>query len=163
MLFHGGVIISTRLPHYRPFVWEIIAQTASDADVCLFFVGPHKLLYKRLEWPVKWDALIFMWRYLYNIMLVCIPSSGTGVEVTKPFLSFPLFLLFARSTKTLDTCIKSCSYLTELRRHLDIKYLTYIFAKSKFPVMEQLTNGASLTPIPATCTSQQSLLFPSPA
>ena len=29
-----------------------------------------------------------------------------------------------------------------------LKYLTYIFAKSKFPVMEKLTNGALVTPTP---------------
>ena len=41
----------------------------------------------------------------------------------------------------------------ELRRHLankkhDWKYLTYTFAKTKFPVTEKLTNGALVTPTP---------------
>ena len=30
----------------------------------------------------------------------------------------------------------------------DWKYLTYTFAKSKFPVTEKLTNGALVTPTP---------------
>ena len=31
----------------------------------------------------------------------------------------------------------------------DLRYLTYKFVKSKFPVIEKLTNGALVTPTPA--------------
>ena len=85
-------------------------------------------------------------------------TACSGVGVTKPIFSVPLFSQFFTMIKTLATCLIPHSYLTgvtaaELRRHLtnmnrDWKYVTYIFAIPEFSVTEKLTNGALVTPTP---------------
>ena len=80
-----------------------------------------------------------------------------GVGVTKLIFSVPLFSQFFRMIKTLhdikfifDRCHHSWAVETPAKYEHDWKYmyLTYTFAKSKFPVTEKLTNGALVTPTP---------------
>ena len=81
----------------------------------------------------------------------------SGVGVSKPILSVPLFSQIFRMMKTVVTWIISSSYLAgvtaaELRRHLEIwtwlKVSNLYSCKIKFPVTEKLKNGALVTPTP---------------
>ena len=67
--------------------------------------------------------------------------------VTKPIFSVPYFFSnFYRMMKTGVAWMISSSYLAGVtaggKYEHDWKYLTYTFAKSKFPVTEKWTNGA---------------------
>ena len=76
-----------------------------------------------------------------------IDINSSGVGVTKPIFSIPSFSQFFRIIKTLVTCMISHSYL----KH-DLRYLTYTFDQSKFPVMEKLMNRALVSPTVSNVT-----------
>ena len=86
--------------------------------------------------------------------------SCPGVGITKPIFSVPSFSQFFRMIKTVVICMILSSYLAGVTHRSsaavtpgkcehDWNYLTYTFAKSKFPVTEKLPNGALVTPPPA--------------
>ena len=76
----------------------------------------------------------------------------TGVGVTKPISSVPLFSKFFLNAKTLVTDWISYSYLTyvvvvtAVKYECDLKILTGSFIKSKMFLMEKLTNRNLVTP-----------------
>ena len=82
----------------------------------------------------------------------------SGVGVTKPIFSVPLFSLFFPNDQNsgylydikfiFGRCHRSWAAETPGKYEHDWNYLTYAFAKSKFPVTEKLANGALVTPIP---------------
>ena len=84
--------------------------------------------------------------------------SGPGVGVTKAIFSVPLFSHFFPNDQNsgylydikfiFGWCHRSWAAVTPGKYEHDWKYLNYIFAKSKFPVTEKLTNGALVTPTP---------------
>ena len=85
-------------------------------------------------------------------------SALVGVGVTKPIFSVPLFSHFIPNDQNssylhdikfiFGRCHRSWAAETPGKYEHDQNYLTYTFAKSKFPVTEKLANGALVTPIP---------------
>ena len=71
-----------------------------------------------------------------------------------PFRYFPIFPNDQNSGYLYDIkfmfgrCHRSWAAETPGKYEYDWNYLTYTFAKSKFPVTEKLANGALVTPIP---------------
>ena len=93
-----------------------------------------------------------------SISSTCPLTDGPGVGVTKPFFSVPLFSHFFPNDQNsdylydikfiFDSCHRSWAAETPGIYEHDRNYLTYTFAKTKFPVTEKLANGALVTPIP---------------
>ena len=83
---------------------------------------------------------------------------GPGVGVTKPIFSVPLFSRFFPNDENsgclndikfiFGRCHRSWAAETPGKHEHDCKYLSYTFAKSKFPLTEKLTNGALVTLTP---------------
>ena len=83
-------------------------------------------------------------------------SKSNDPGVTKPVFSVPLFSQFFPNNQNngylsdvtfiVDRYHRRSAAETPDKYERDQRYLTYIFAKSRFPVMEKLTNWASVTP-----------------
>ena len=77
------------------------------------------------------------------------------VRVTKPIFFVPLFPVFQNYKNThclydikfiFDRCHSCWAAKTPDKYERDLKYSTYISAKSKFPIMEKLASGHLVTP-----------------
>ena len=87
------------------------------------------------------------WRHAYQ--------PGVGVtSLFSPFRYFPIFQNDQNTGYLYDTtyifarCHRSWSAATHSKYERDRKYLTYTFAKYKFPVAAKWTSGALVTPTP---------------
>ena len=89
----------------------------------------------------------------------------SGVGVTNPIFSVPLFFPNDQHSGYLydikfifGRCHRSWAAETPGKYQHDWNYLTYTFAKSKFPVTDKLANGALVTPIPGAKPSGATVL-----
>ena len=85
-------------------------------------------------------------------------AKSSGVGVTKPIFSIPLFPQVSQNYQNtgyqynmmfiFDTCHRSWAAVTPDKYEHDLEYIIHTFAESKFPVMEKSTKGALVTPTP---------------
>ena len=98
-----------------------------------------------------------LWVYYEFLVDLCdLPTHiNLGWGYWTNFLRSVIFLIFQNHQNTCYLCNITfifdrcqCSWAAETpdKYERDLKYLTYVFDKSKFPVTEKLTNGDFVTP-----------------
>ena len=144
--FQSQCITSVILPPFEQCFIKIVRDFQTHSMRCKKGV----IVIISLEGSVLvpyWTHYSYLISY-FHIHVWLIFAYLTYISVTSIFQNNRTDVYLYDITFTLDRCHRSWAAETHGKYEGDWNYITYPFAKSKFPIMEKLMKGASVIPTP---------------